>query len=291
MLNLKKSLVLVSGLSLLAACTGGGGGGGYVGGGNGGGGSSQGNYQNPSITVSEFVNSLNYMDSADSYIELYADETLRSMVAGQDDWFVIYDDLYGEYKAVSLQYIRSIVYVNYYASNDSLAEEFRQIELDDIDNGDLYGDYYGDDYEVVDYDAYTDLFIGVNSGFEYEDATGTTDVSLMAAEQQQKDFFQKAANVSLAYNLSLETSLSLVTLGQKAEAMLGKGNGELTLADQAAFASDLQNLAGVSAADVMAAANSQNAQSDLVNKIASKIGTSAANLENRILPELFGVEL
>jgi len=50
-------------------------------------------------------------------------------------------------------------------------------------------------------------------------------------------------------------------------------------------------LAGVSTADVLAAANDRAAQSDLVGKIATKIGTSAANLENRILPELLGVEL
>lgn len=297
MFNLKNSLVLVSSLSILVACNGGGGvGGGTVGGGGGGGtvgggGGGLSNYQNPSITVSQFVDSLNYVDNVSSYVELYTDETLRSQIPGEEDWFVIWDDLYGEYKAVSLQYIRAIVYVDYYASNDSLAEEFRQIELDDIANGDLYGDYWGDDYEVVDYDPYTDVFVGVNSGFEYEDETSSTDVSLLAAEETQKAFFQRAANVSVAYNVSIETSLSLVTLGQKAEAMLGQNSGELTVADQTAFAADLQNLAGVTAADVMAAANSQAGQSQLVSKIASKIGTSAANLENRILPELFGVEL
>lgn len=292
MLNLKNSLVLVSGLTMLAACNGGGGGyGGGTTGGGGGGGSTLGNYQSPSVTVAQFVDSLNYVDGANSYVELYTDETLRSAVAGQEDWFVIWDDSWGEYKAVSLQYLRAIVYVDYYESNDALADEFRNIEADDIANGDYYGDYWGDDYEVVDYDPYTDIFVGVNSGFEYEDETGTTDVSLMAAESEQKAFFQKASNISLAYNLNIQTSLSLVTLGQKAEAMLGHGNGELTVADQAAFASDLQNLTGVSATEVMAASNSQQAQKDLVAKIASKIGTSAANLETRVLPELFGVEL
>lgn len=288
-MSIMKTSVLVGSLAVLAACTGGG----TVGGGGTGGGSTYGTYQSPYITATEFTNALNNVGdgSYDSYVELYTDETLRSAVIGQEDWFVIYDDKYNEYKAVSLQYIRSIVYYDYYANNTAVAEEFRAIERDDILSGEANGDYYGDDYEVVDYDSWTNTYVGRNSGFDYEDEASTTDVSLMTAEAQQKEFFQKAANISLAYNLNIETSLSLVTLGQKTEQMVGKSKGELTIADQLAFANDLERLAGVSTAEVLAAANDKEAQSELVSKIASKIGTSAANLENRILPELLGVEL
>jgi len=211
------------------------------------------------------------------------------MVAGQDDWFVIYDDKFNEHKAVSLQYIRSIVYYDYYSNTQALAEEFRAIENDDILDGELNGDYWGDDYEVVDYDDYTNSYWGRNSGYEYEDETATTDVSLMTAELQQKEFVKKAANISMAFNVGIETSLSLVTLGEKAEKMLGKSNGELTVQDQLAFANDLQKLTGVTLSEVMEASKSSEAQAELVKNIAKNIGTTAANLESKLLPELLGV--
>jgi hypothetical protein len=319
--NVLKTSVLTCALAVLASCNGGGGGGGYTGGGTSGGwtvgggtgggttvgggttgggttgggttGSSYGNRTSAYVTVDQFVSALNNIESSNyqSYVELYTTETLRSATPGEDDWFVIYDDRYNEHKAVSLQYIRAIVYYDYYSNTTALAREFREIENDDILAGDIFGDYWGDDYEVVDYDYWTRTYVGRNSGFEYEDEAATTDVSLMTAEVQQKEFIKKAANISFAFNVGIETSLSLVTLGEKAEKILGKSNGELTLADQAAFATDLQKLAGVSLADVMAASQSEQAQTDLVERIATKIGTSAANLESRILPELFGVEL
>jgi hypothetical protein len=301
-----KTSVLTCALVVLASCNGGGGGGGYTGGGTSGGsytsggtsgggttGSSYGSHSSAYVTVDQFVAALNNIESSNyqSYVELYTNETLRSATPGEEDWFVIYDDRYNEHKAVSLQYIRAIVYYDYYSNTTALAEEFRAIENDDILNGDLFGDYWGDDYEVVDYDYWTHTYVGRNSGFEYEDEAATTDVSLMTAEVQQKEFIKKAANISFAFNVGIETSLSLVTLGEKAEKILGRANGELTVADQAAFATDLQKLAGVSLAEVLEASKSEQAQADLVSKIADKIGTSAANLESRILPELFGVEL
>ena len=286
-MSILKTSALVGTLAVLGACTGGGTV--VVGGG---GGPTLGNYTSPYATATEFVSALNRIGfDSGSYVELYSDETLRSAVAGQADWFVIWDDKYNEYKAVSLQYIRAIVYVDYYANNDAMAEEFRAIERDDILSGELNGDYYGDDYEVVDYDSWTNTYVGRNSGFDYEDETGSNDVSLLAAESQQREFFQKAANVSLAYNMSIESSLSLVTMGQKVEQMVGRANTELTLADQLAFAGDLERFSGATTAEVMAVANDQEAQSALVSRIASRIGTSAANLENRILPELLGVSL
>lgn len=280
--NLFKSAALLSAATMLASCSGGGGS------------STYGTYYSPTVSVNEFVNALNRIEGLDgdaSYVELYTDETIRSTYAGEEDWFVIYDDKYNEYKAVSLQYIRSVVYYDYYSNSTALAREFRAIERDDILAGDINGDFWGDDYEVVDYDFWTNTFVGRNSGFQYEDEAATTDVSLMTAELEQKEFFKKAAKLSFAFNVGLETSMSLVTLGQKAEQMLKKSAGDLTADDQAALTNDLQRLTGVSLAEVMAAANDQAAQDDLVGKIADKIGTSAANLENKILPELFGLQL
>lgn len=298
--NLTK-LATLSTLAILAACEGGGtSGGGYGTGGTSGGvsggvtGSTYGTYSSPSASVNQFVSALNAIETYGkntSSVELYENETYRSLVPGQDQWFVIYDDKFNEHKAVSLQYIRSIVYYDYYSNSTALAQEFRAIENDDILSGEANGDYYGDDYEVVDYDSITNAYWGRNSGFEYEDETATTDVSLMTAELQQKEFIQKAANISYAFNVGIETSLSLVTLGEKAEKMVGKAGGELTAADQAAFAGDLQRLTGVTLSEVMAAAKDQKAKSVLVEKIADKIGTSSANLENKLLPELLGVNL
>lgn len=276
------NVATLASLAVLASCTGGGGGGST---------STWGSYQSPSVSVETFVAGLNSVDGASSYVELYEDETYRSMVPGQEEWFVIYDDKWSEHKAVSLQYIRSIIYYDYYANSSALASEFRAIENGHISGGHVNGDYYGDDYEVVDYNYFSNSYVGRNSGFEYEDEAATTDVSLMTAELQQKEFIKKAAKISYAFNVGIETSLSLVTLGEKAEMMLKKNKGELTKEDQAAFASDLQRLTGVTLEDVMAAANDQKAQSDLIEKIADKIGTSSSNLENRLLPELLGVQL
>lgn len=280
--KIKKCFALC-GLISLAACN--------VSVGTGGGSSTA--QQSSFVTVDQFVTALNNIESsnAGSFVELYTDETLRSATPGQDDWFVIYDDRYNENKAVSLQYIRSIVYFDFFTNNNALAREFREIESDDIFNGDLNGDFFGDDYEVVDFDFFTNTYVGRNSGFEYEDEAATRDVSLMTAEAQQKAFFKKAANISLAYSMSINSALSLVTIAEKAQKMLSRSSGELTAADQASFTNDLQKLAGIKLSDIVEATRSENAKAELVEKIANKIGTSATNLENRILPELLGVEI
>ena len=275
-------------LAVLASCGGGGGGGVVVG---------PGPtpvltaYQNPSILASEFVSSLNSVDSTySSRVELYTNETLRSAVAGQDDWFVIYDAKFAEYKAVSLQYIRSIVYYDYYSSNRAVASEFRKIERDDVIAGRLNGDYYGNDYEVVDRLS-SGYFEGRQSGYLYEDEASSTDVSLLAKEQEQKKFFQKAAKVSFVYNVSIETSMSMITLGAKMEKMLSRANGELTQEDQAALTSDLKTLTGVSLAELQKATESSASKEEVLAKVAAKLGTSAQNLEQKVLPEVFGITL
>ena len=277
-------------MTLLASCGGGGGGGG--------GGSSYGLYSSPSISASTFVNRLNSVDGIgfNSEIELYADETLRTATAGEDEWFVIWDDKFSEYKAVSLQYVRSIAYYDYYSNNYyETASEFRSIESDDILSGNFNGDFWGDDYEVADVvgtDAFGGLiFEGRNSGFLYEDETGTFDVSLMTAEVENKKDIERAAKISYLYELPIETSLSLVSLGKKVEQKLGSNGGEITTEDQVALTKDLERLTGVSLQEVVQAGASSAAKEDLLNKISAKIGTSSANLEQRLLPDLFGVEL
>ncbi|MBC7427985.1 MAG: hypothetical protein H7336_05190 [Bacteriovorax sp.] len=287
-------LSVLSMLFVLASCGGGGGGsagGGSVGGGSVGGGSSYGTYNSPNVLASEFVNSLNSVDGTySSAVKLYSNETLRSSVAGQDDWFVIYDAKYSEYKAVSLQYIRSIVYYDYYSNNRAVASEFRNIEHGDIISGQLNGDYYGNDYEVVDLRS-SGYYEGRNSGYLYEDETNSSDVSLLAKEQEQKAFYTKAAKVSFVYNVSIETSMSMITLGSKIEKMLSRANGELTADDSAALASDIKTLTGVSLEELQKASTDSAAKQDVLAKVAAKVGTSASNLEQKFLPEVFGITL
>lgn len=288
--NLKR---LVAGLSLsavalLTSCGGGGGGGT-------GGGSTYGSYSSSTITATRFVDALNSVDGAPTYDEsdivLYTDETVRSSFAGQEDWFVIYDAKYDQYKAVSLQYVRSIIYYDYYSNDYSSADEFRNIENDDIDLGYFDGDFGGDDYEVVDYRSSDGFFYGRESGYAYEDETETTDVNLMAGEKEKKKFFQQAANVSFSYSVSLETAMSLVTLGNKVDNMLKKNQSDLTSEDQAALLGDLKNLTGVTLEEVMAASIDNQKKDEVVSKIAKKVGTTSSNLQNHLLPELFGVAL
>jgi len=263
-------------------------------GGGGGGGSTWGAYSSPYVSAQSFVNGLNNADFAPSYDESFiilgTDETIRSSYIGEDDWFVIYDAKYDEYKAVSLQYIRSIVYYDYYSNSTGLAEEFRDIETDDIFAGYVNGDAFGDDYEVVDYDSWTGTYVGRESGWDYEDEEGTTDVLLMAAEKQKKAFIKKAAAVSYAYNVGIETSLSLVSLGYKVEKAISKGKGELTADDQAAVLGDLEKLTGKTFTEILEASTDADKKAAMVKDIASKIGTTAQNLEDRILPELFNVK-
>jgi hypothetical protein len=246
----------------------------------------------PNILASEFVSALNFTDGTySSAVQLYTNETLRSKQAGQEQWFVIWDAKFSEYKAVSLNYVRSVVYYDYYSNNQAVASEFRKIERSDVLAGHANGDTYGNDYEVVDYHSSTGYYEGRNSGYLYEDETGSTDVSLMAKEQEQSKFYEKAARVSFAYSVSIETSMSMVTLGSKIEKMLGHGNGELTEEDQAALLSDLKTLTGVSVEEITAAAQDSKMKRDVLAKIADKIGTSSQNLEQKFLPEVFGIYL
>jgi len=263
--------------------------------GGGGGGSSYGLYNSPYISASGFVNALNNVDGASSYIALDESQTYRSQLVGQDDWIVIYDDNYGEYKAVSLQYLRSLYYYDYYSNNFGTASEFRDIEDSDIYNFNFNGDIGGDDYEVVDdyYDAAGIYFIGRESFYEYEDETESMDVNLIAAEAEFKKLAKKAAKISFAYEIPVETALSIASLGRKVEKMVVKGaaSEELTQADQDILLKDLQHLTGVTLEEVVASANSEEGKQAIVKKIAEKNGTNADTVRNELLPELFGVQL
>lgn len=276
-------LTVLTGVLTLASC------------GGGGGGSSYGTHTSPSILASEFVSALNSVDGTySSRVALYTSETLRSQDIGQEQWFVIWDAKYGEYKAVSLNYVRTIVYYDYFSNNSAVASEFRSIERSDILSGRLNGDTWGDDYEVADlitsgYNA--GYYQGRNSGYLYEDEAGSTDVSLLAKEEEQAKFYSKAAKVSLVYNVSLETSMSMVTLGAKVEKMMSRTNGDLTEADQSALLSDLKTLTGASLDEIKKAGEDSKTKADVLAKVAAKLGTSAQNLEQRVLPEVFGITL
>ncbi|MDO9181781.1 MAG: hypothetical protein Q7U04_05205 [Bacteriovorax sp.] len=299
------TLIIISGL---VGCSGGGGGGISSPSGSSAGSSSSGSgsssesgsgsastygaYSSPNILATEFVSALNSTDGTySSAVTLFTNETLRSEKAGQEKWFVIWDAKYSEYKAVSLNYVRSIQYYDYYSSNKAVASEFRSIERGEILSGRYNGDIYGNDYEVVDYHTSSGYYEGRNSGYLYEDEVGTTDVSLMALEKERVKFYAKAARVSFVYNVSIETSMSMVTLGSKIEKMLSHGIGELTSEDQLALLGDLKSLTGVSLEEIAQAGQDSKVKADVLLKIANKIGTNSQNLEQKFLPEIFGLTL
>lgn len=282
------NIALLASSLLFAACNGGSSSGGSTGGSTG---PVTQAFTSPSASVDAFVDSLNYIDNTayQSYVEVYEDKTYRYQDEGKDDWFVIYDAKYDEHKAVSLQYVRAIVYYDTVRNTDTLASEFRAIETDDILNGEVNGDVNGDDYEVVDYDSSTDSYWGRNSGYEYEDQADTTDVRHMAAQTEELKFFKKAAQVSFEFNVAMPTAMTLVTLGQKIEGMSKKG--ELSQEDFSILASDMEKVTGASFADIAKAVTNPEAKQALMNKVADKVGTSAANIEQRLLPEMFGINL
>lgn len=290
MKNLVVGMVLTAGAVTFSSCSGGGGGGGT----GTGGGSTYGSYQSPYITATQFVDSLNNVDGTSgldaSDVVLYTDETARTAQGG-DDWFVIYDGLQGEYKAVSLQYIRSIVYQDYYSNNYATADEFRNIEQDDMNSGLYDGDYYGADYEDVTYNSYDGYYYGQVTGYKYEDEVESHDVNLIASEKEQMALYKKVSKISYTYKVSLETATSLAKLGDKVEGMLKKGadQQELTAEDQAALMKDLEGITGVTLEEVVAAGSDNAKKDQVMKKISSKMGTTPQQLEDQILPELLGM--
>ena len=113
----------------------------------------------------------------------------------------------------------------------------------------------------------------------------------MAADSEKMKFFKQASNVSYTYSVSLETAMSLVTLGSKVESMLKKSDSELTAEDQAALMGDIENLTGVTLEEVVQAGFDNKKKEEVLEKISSKVGTTAQHLEGKLLPELFGVQI
>lgn len=289
--NTLLSLAL-AGTAILSGCNGGGGGGGST---------TYGYYNSPYITVSGFVNALNTHDANyfDSYLVLDTYQTDRTYQPGEDDWFVIWDEEYGRYMAVSLQYVRSITYYSYYSSNFQTADEFRNIQYDDVVingySGDRYGYFGGENYEFVSQDPYSGYYVGDESGMLYENEVETTDVALMASDEEMRELAKKMSYVSYTYQVSMPMALSIVSLGQKAEGMLKRGasNQELTDEDQAVLFKDLEHLTGKSIEDMLVGSTTEEGRERIFNEIASHnegTGMTAEKLENKILPELFGME-
>ncbi len=260
---------------------------------SGGSSSSWGAYQSSYVSASQFVNGLNSVDNSyvDSEVVLYTDETVRS-AWDSEDWFVIYDGLRGEYKAVSLQYVRSIVYYAYYSNTYDLADEFRDIEEADMAAGLYDGDFYGYDYEDVSLglDGY---FYGQTTGYKYEDEVESHDVNLMASEKEELALYEKVSKISYTYKVSLETATSLAKLGEKVEGMLKKGadQEELTAEDQAILTKDLEEISGVTLEEVVAAGMDAEKKEEVLKKISSKMGTTPQQLEEHLIPELLGAQL
>lgn len=285
MKKLTASALLVGSMATLVGC-----------GGSSGSSSSWGAYSSPFVTADQFVSALNRIDPqlATSDVILYEDETIRSASFLEDDWFVIYDAKYDENKAFNLDWLRTVVYYDYYASSTHLAEEFRDREGDDIFAGDVNGDFWGDKYEVVDpvYDFFGDFlyFRGRNSGWEYNEGDETTDASLMVKEKTRDEILKKGAAISYEFSMPIEEAISVASLLKKTEAIVAKGrsNEELTPEDLGSITKDLEHLTGVTIEEVAAAALNNDLKAELSKKAAKKLKISAQTFENKILGEIMG---
>jgi hypothetical protein len=284
MKKMSVQLTLLATLFTLASC-----------GGGGSASSTYGAYTSPSILASEFVNALNSVDGTyRTSILKYANETLRSQVAGQDQWFVIYDAKYSsidhpEYRAVSLQYIRSIVYYDYYSNNTSVAAQFRKIENSDIlntNNPSPYGDYWGKDYEVAD--KYVDsrgatYYVGKVSGYLYDEAEKGHDVNLARLQAEQDKILGQAAKISAVYSVSIEKALELTSMARKIDAMKARSGGNLSASDEAEVLSDMKQLTGVGLEEIQAAAKDPAKKAEVAATVAENLGST----EQKVL-SLFG---
>ena len=69
-----------------------------------------------------------------------------------------------------------------------------------------------------------------------------------------------------------------------------KGKSEILPEDQKALTADIERLTGKTFKDVLAASTDSKKKAELLKDVAKKIGTTTGNLENRLLPEVFGVK-
>lgn len=251
-----------------------------------------GQYNSPNISFNSFLDALQSVDGHRSY----SASTPNSL---NHSYYVIWDPETNKNIAVDMQYIRTIVYFDYYSNDQAVAAEFRQLQASSSNPDGSRNDDHRINWEYVDTmwmynwdeEKWQDNYVGRISGTYYEDEMQTTDVSLMSAEKEHEKFIRKAAQISAAFHMSLSASLSMVSLGNKIETMISRNNGELTNEDESALLSSMQALTGVSFADIAAAAEDADKKDEVISKIAAKLGTSAQNLEQRILPEVLGITL
>jgi hypothetical protein len=274
---LKKVIAISSIVSVLLALTSCGGGGTW------------GRFTSPYITVDNFVSNLNLYGSGGSYVLKYEYETFRSTMPGQDQWFVIWDGEYNHHKAVNLDYLRAMIYYDFYSNDYAVAREFRSREDININNGNLTGDRYGDDYEIVDWVG--GYYRGRTTGFNYEDEDESNDVAMIAGEKQQIAYFEKAAHLSFAYQISIQSSLTLVSLGEKLKEIKRNGNGALTTEDKQYLLQGLEQVTGVRYQDVIQAGRDHEKQASIIEKVAKKVGTTSQALKEKLLPEMFSIHL
>ena len=261
--------------------------------GGGGGSSTQGGfYSSPYITAQQFTNALNQVDgvgSSDTLV-LDVDSTARSQIAGEDQYFVIYDSNLSGYRAVSLQYIRALKYFDV-ANNDNYltADAYRESEYYDYN---VYGNFNGDgnNYEGVTYNSSNGYFYGDVSGYAYEEGIDTHDVNLVAAEKEDLGKIKLATKISYTYSIDIKSSLSLVSFADVVSPMVksGQASGHLTIEDQEILMHGLEKMTGVTLEEVQQSLLSGE-RDKIISKISTKIGTTSSSLENKILPELFGV--
>ena len=291
-----KSTVMLLVMALTLVSCGGGGGGRSGGGSNNSGGSNNGGststyglYTSSSISGNQFVNALNDFDGAD-LSELMVDEynTIRSNMAGEDLWFVIYDGGISEYVSINLYELRRVQYYAYARDDVSLAGEYASIVDYDLDNGYEWGD--GVLYNIVDpfiedgVQYYEDY-----DGYIYNKGKETTDLSLMAAQAEDEKVLHRASALSLTYSLNKDSAIRLAKFGNKVENMMKEGSLSLSNIDD--LAGDLQGIANISVTDLLEAATNESSRDALVEKVANDVGMPASTLKQKLLPELFGVNL
>lgn len=248
-----------------------------------------------SRSVNRFVRSLNYSDSGlftsyDSEVVLYTNETERSLISGEGDWFVIYDDRRDRYMAVRIGYLRGLEGYGYEDYIGELGDSFRSNEGFNRLFGNTNGDSGGDNYEAVDL-GLDGLFYGRESGYTYEDEDFVTDVNLLVANSEELSFYKKVAFISYTHSVAPRTASRLLTLGKKLEALNLGETSEISSEDSNVLLKDLESLAGVSKAELLELMSNSRNKQDILNKVSTHIGTTSQNLEDHLLPELFGINL
>lgn len=178
----------------------------------------------------------------------------------------------------------SLVFVGCKTEREIVTETVEVVETVELPHEESYQQGFDDGYEQ----GYEDGHIDGTWGYEQE--VETRDVGLLAGEAQKRRLHQKASRIAYTYSMEFESALSLVTLGQKINKMRDSF-GHLTEADRKAITGDLETLTGVTLDKVMESLTDPQKQKALISNIADKIGTSAQNLETRILPELFSIHL